>query len=133
MKHAIALFLALTLNAVANLMMKVGARRLGPQGLEFRAGVWPVAADLAGNWVLVLGLALFAANVVFYLYALSGIHISAAYPIMFGGGFTIIAIVAWAGLGEHMSAGQWAGVALILAGVILVARGMSFGGPAAGG
>jgi small multidrug resistance pump len=59
-----------------------------------------------------------------YAYALRApfLPVSMAYPIMVGGGFAIIAVVAWWFLGERMSAMQWAGVVMILAGVILVAR-----------
>jgi len=74
--------------------------------------------------VLVLGLLCFAINVVFYAYALRAafLPVSMAYPIMVGGGFVIIALVAWWFLGERMSAVQWAGVVMILVGVFLVAR-----------
>jgi len=127
MKYAIALALALTLNATANLMMKVGARRFGESGLTTAHGPGSLAASLLANWVLILGIFCFAVNVLFYAYALSAeyMKISTAYPIMVSGGFVIIAIVSWKYLGETLSAAQWAGVALILLGVFLVARGMN--------
>jgi small multidrug resistance pump len=123
MKHVIALILALVLNASANLMMKVGANRLGDAGLTLQRGLVNLVTR---NWVLLLGLACFATNALFYTYALTGKHmkISLAYPIMVGGGYAIIALVAWYYLGERLSAGQWLGVAMILVGVILVARKM---------
>ena len=125
MKYAIALVLALMLNATANLMMKFGVRRFGEGGLPLEKGA--VAAGLAvlANWVLVVGMCCFAVNVLFYAYALSGIKISVAYPIMFAGGFAIIAVVAWKCLGETLSAMQWAGVAFIMVGLFLVAREMN--------
>lgn len=124
MKYAIALGLALTLNATANLMMKFGVKRFGQSGLTLERGLAAVAHGLLTNWVLVVGLFCFAINVAFYTYALSGIKISVAYPIMVSGGFAIIAVVAWGYLAETLSAGQWAGVAMILLGVFLVAREM---------
>ena len=125
MKYAIALFVALSFNAVANLMMKFGVKRFGASGVTMEQGVVPVGQALLTNWVLILGLVCFAANVMIYTYALSGIRISIAYPIMVSGGFAIIAVVAWRYLGETMSVGQWAGVTLILIGVVLVAREMN--------
>jgi small multidrug resistance pump len=124
MKHVIALLLALTLNAAANLMMKVGSGRFSASGLNTDPGLRTLTAAVAANWVLILGLLCFAVNVVFYAYALRApfLPVSMAYPIMVGGGFAIIAVVAWWFLGERMSAMQWAGVVMILAGVILVAR-----------
>jgi multidrug transporter EmrE-like cation transporter len=124
MKYAIALALALTLNATANLMMKFGVNRFKATGVTLSQGFMPVGSALATNWVLILGLVCFATNVIFYGYALSGIRISIAYPIMFSGGVAIIALVAWKYLGETLSPAAWLGIILILVGVYLVAREM---------
>jgi len=128
MKYAFALTLALVLNATANLMMKFGVRRLGTSGLSTEQGWASAASALVHNWVLIVGLACFALNVAFYTYALSGIKISIAYPIMVSGGFAIIAVVAWKYLGESLTWSQWAGLAMILVGVFLVARRMQDAG-----
>jgi multidrug transporter EmrE-like cation transporter len=130
MRYLAALVLALLLNASANLMMKFGVKRLDHSGLDMQHGLSSVWNAVLQNWVLILGLFCFATNVVFYTYALKKIPISLAYPIMVGAGFAIIAVVAWRYLGETLSVGQWAGVALILAGIVLVAREMK---PATGG
>ncbi len=130
MRYIAALMLALVLNASANLMMKFGVKRLDGAGLQPGQGFGGIVNTLANNWVLLLGLFCFATNVLFYTYALKKIPISLAYPIMVGAGFAIIAVVAWRYLGESLSVGQWLGVGLILAGIVLVAREMR---PAAGG
>jgi multidrug transporter EmrE-like cation transporter len=124
MKFGIALAAALILNAAANLMMKFGVRRFGSSGVGLDQGAVAATGAILSNWVLIVGLVLFASNVVLYTYALSGIRISVAYPIMVSGGFAIIAFVAWRWLGESMTAGQWTGIAMILVGVFLVARNM---------
>ena len=69
-----------------------------------------------------LGLTCFAANVVFYTYALVRLPISVAYPIMVTCGFAIIVVVAGLKLHERLSPIQWVGVAAILIGVWLVAN-----------
>ena len=127
MKYAVALLAALTLNAVANLMMNFGVNRLKAS----LAGGESAIPAVATNWVLIVGLFFFALNVVLYTFALSGIRISVAYPIMVSGGFVIISIVAWRYLGEHLTVMQWAGVAMILLGVWLVAREIAAPPPAA--
>lgn len=129
-RSLVALALALVLNASANLMMKFGAKRVDSVGLKLDGGISSVWTTIAQNWVLLLGLFFFATNVLFYTYALKKIPISLAYPIMVGTGFAIIAVVAWWLLGEKLSVGQWAGVALILVGIVLVAREMR---PVSGG
>ncbi len=118
------MLLALILNAAANLMMKFGVKRFGDSGASLEQGILPVGASLLTNWVLVLGIVFFATNVLFYTYALSGIKISVAYPVMVCTGFVIIALVAWKCLGETLSPLQWAGVVMVLVGVVLVAREM---------
>ena len=122
MKYGIALVMALTLNAVANLMMKLGANRLNASPPHFKGGIANLVEIALSNWVLLLGLVFFAGNVVLYTFALKGIPISTAYPIMVGAGFVIISVGAWKLLGERLSATQWGGVGLILFGVWLVAR-----------
>lgn len=129
MRYGIALALALVLNATANLMMKFGVRRLGDSGTSLAQGPAVLAGAILSNWVLIAGLVFFASNVILYTYALAGIRISVAYPIMVSGGFAIIAVVAWKYLGENLTASQWLGIGMILVGVFLVARQMQ---PAAG-
>jgi len=124
MKYGIALAMALILNATANLMVKFGVRRFSASGITMEQGPWAVASALLTNWVLILGLLFFASNTFFYTYALSNIKISIAYPVMVGGGFVIIAFVAWMYLSETLTGGQWAGIIFIMLGVYLVARQM---------
>ena len=68
-RYWVALLAALALNTAANLMMKFGVMRFKavPPGPGLAAKV----QALAGNWVLLGGLAFFACNIVFYVYALS--------------------------------------------------------------
>ncbi len=121
MKFIIALCGALVLNAIANLSMKIGT-----QGGGLTNG-GPVGAikTVLGSPVLLIGLICFGCNVFLYMYALQSktLQISVAYPIMVGGGYAIISVSAFflPSLNERLSAGQWVGVALILAGVLTVA------------
>ncbi len=121
MRYFVALAAALLLNASANLMMKFGIERFKAAGVNLAEGVWPMLVSLLTNWVLMLGLACFATNVILYTYALKGLPISVAYPIMVTVGFAIIVVVAGMYLNEHPTPKQWVGVTLILIGVWLVA------------
>lgn len=125
MKYVIALGGALVLNAVANLCMKMGSKTAAESGGLLAGGLSGGVKTILTNPVLLIGLTCFALNAALYMYALQShsLKISIAYPIMVGGGFAIIAIVAAIApnLRERLSAGQWIGVALILAGVITVA------------
>jgi multidrug transporter EmrE-like cation transporter len=136
-KYAIALVVALLLNAAANLMIKFGMRgidaELAGAGL-LDHGVSGLISLLFRHWILLVGLLCFALNVVFYAYALQKLPISAAYPIMVTCGFAIIVIVAGLLLHERLTLWQWVGVGAILLGVVLVAKdaGKQMGPPAGG-
>lgn len=108
------LFAALTLNAIANVLLKMGAGRLGDLSAPGLLG------RLAGDVHLLAGLLLFALNVVFYLVALTRLNLSVAYPIMVAGGIVIVVAASVLLLREQLSASQGVGLALLLAGIVLV-------------
>lgn len=129
MKYVVALLLALVLNASANLLMKLGAQSVASGGGLLAGGPAGAVRTLLRTPTLLIGLVLFGLNAGFYMYALQSkaLKISVAYPVMVGGGFALIAIVArlHPALSERLSWTQLTGVALILAGILLVASGMS--------
>jgi small multidrug resistance pump len=110
------LVLALTLNALANVLLKVGAMRLGPLGEP------DLIARLVANRQLLAGLALFALNVVFYVLALTRLNLSVAYPIMVAGGVLIVVSVSIFFLHEAVSGRQMLGLLLLILGIVLVAE-----------
>ena len=125
MQYVVALFIALILNAVANLLMKVGMKSVDAAGGLFKDGAAPAFKTVLTSTPLIVGLTCFALNAVFYMYALQSksLKISIAYPIMVGGGFALIALVArfHPSLAERLTWGQIAGVGLVLVGIILIA------------
>ncbi len=125
MKYVAALLVALALNASANLLMKIGMASVQSSGGLFRGGFIAAVKTVLTSTTLVVGLVFFALNAAFYMYALQSdtLKISIAYPIMVGGGFALIAIVAriHPALRESLTTGQWMGVALVLIGIVLIA------------
>jgi len=135
MKYVIALVVALTLNATANLLIKFGMRAMDMElagGSPMDGGVMGLVKLLLRHWIVIAGLGCFALNVVFYAFALQKLPISVAYPIMVTTGFAIIVAVAGFMLNERLTPIQWVGVVTILIGVALVAKdaGKQMGGPA---
>jgi multidrug transporter EmrE-like cation transporter len=136
MKYVVALIVALSLNAAANLMIKFGMRGIDLElngSSMMSGGLLGLIRLMLRHWVLLAGLACFALNVVFYAFSLQKLPISVAYPIMVASGFGIIVTVAGMMLGERLSVVQWVGVAAILLGVALVAKdaGRQMGAPTA--
>jgi multidrug transporter EmrE-like cation transporter len=131
MQYWLALFVALSLNAAANLMMKIGMQAVQSSGGLLKTGVGGAVRTVLTNPVLVIGLACFALNAAFFMFALQSkaLKISVAYPIMVGGSFALIALAArlHPALSERLTWGQWAGVALVLLGIMLIAANMNTG------
>ena len=125
MKYVVALIVALVLNASANLLMKIGMKPVQEAGGILRDGLLPAARTVLTSTTLVVGLICFGVNAAFYMYALQSraLKISIAYPIMVGGGFVLIAVIArfHPALAERLTWGQLLGIVLVLAGIVLIA------------
>lgn len=121
MRYLIALAAALLLNAAANLMMKSGMHDISRDGGWLKDGPAAAALELLHRPVLLGGMLFFAANLLCYMYALQKLPLSVAYPVMVTVGFAIIVVVAGVYLHERLAVSQWVGVAMMLAGVWLVA------------
>lgn len=125
MKYVLALIAALVLNACANLLMKAGMTTIEKSGGVLRDGMAAGVKTVLTSPILVIGLSCFAINAFLYMYALQSksLKISLAYPIMVGGGYALIALVArfHPALNERLTWGQIGGVALVLIGIVLIA------------
>jgi multidrug transporter EmrE-like cation transporter len=108
------LTVALTLNATANLLMKIGADRLGAF-----SGSGMLKAILT-NYFLVGGVVLFGLNIVFYVAALTRINLSIAYPVMMAGGVLIVVFVSVLYFRESLALTQVLGILLLIGGLVLV-------------
>ena len=108
------------LNAVAQLGLKAATDATGPlfgsevpalrRGLELLSVPW-----------LWLALGCYGLSVIVWLVGLSRVPVSQAYPLL-SMGYVINVGLAWWLLGEVPNAQRVAGIAVIVAGVVLVAR-----------
>ena len=116
------LVIALVLNAAANVLMKIGSNTASV--LPVGTPVWQRLANFL-NLATLVGILLFAANVLFYRKALDNLDISVAYPVMVSVGLILVTLAAVCipVLSERVSTWQIFGMILIAAGVWLVARG----------
>jgi multidrug transporter EmrE-like cation transporter len=115
--HLIALAVALTANAAANLLIRAGMRGRALDLAEPGA----VLRGIVLNPLVLGGLALFALNVVSYAYVLSRVPLSIAYPIMTSAGFLIVVTASSLLFHETLAPVQIAGAVVILVGVAMVA------------
>lgn len=113
--------LSVTLSASAQLVMKYGMSRPAVQtaleGGDLFKILWTVGTSVG----VVGGLSLYVGSMVFWLWVLSKIEVSKAYPFV-SLGFLIIMVFSYFFLGESLSPQKLIGTLLVVAGVVLVAR-----------
>jgi multidrug transporter EmrE-like cation transporter len=121
--NATSLALVLTgvvLNAFAQSLLKAGANRLGEVRFSLEQ-VLPLGLRVLGEWPFLLGFVCYGVSLVIWIAALTRVPVTIAYP-MLSIGYVINALIARYWLGESLSASGWTGIALICAGVLLIAR-----------
>jgi len=96
-------------STVAHVFLKMGAGRIG-EGVASWFNAWLLGGAAAHGLALVL-----------WVFALSRAPLSYAYPFI-ALGFVATNLVAAHALGETVAPERWIGVALICAGVVIVAR-----------
>jgi multidrug transporter EmrE-like cation transporter len=108
------------LNAVAQLLLKAGARAF--VGLTFSMdNLWPFAERALVNPPILVALVCYAASVVVWTLALVRVDVSVAYP-MLSIGYVVNALMAWWLFGEQLTGTRVAGIAVIGMGVWLISR-----------
>jgi multidrug transporter EmrE-like cation transporter len=108
------------LNAVAQLLLKAGARHVGAFEFSF-ANVIPIGSKLITNWPIIGGLSCYVVSVVVWIMALSRVEVSIAYP-MLSIGYVVNAGLAWWLFSEAVTPMRMVGIAIICLGVFIVAR-----------
>lgn len=111
---------AILLGAVAQVLLKAGTNAVGH--FEFALeNALPVGMRMLAEPRILGGAGCYALSLVVWIMALSRADLSAVYP-MVSLGFALNAFLAWWLLGETLSAQRLAGIAVIMVGVVLVAR-----------
>ncbi|MGH8321062.1 MAG: EamA family transporter [Gammaproteobacteria bacterium] len=122
--NLIAFLLVITgvlLNAAAQLLLKAGVSRVGVIHLQLNT-ILSAGWKLAFEPHILGGLACYVISVVVWILALSRVQVSIAYP-MLSLGYVVVAVAAWLIFGETLGATRMAGIAVIIVGVYLLARG----------
>lgn len=108
------------LNASAQLLLKAGVTPLGELSVGLH-NLLPTAVKVLTQWPIVAGLACYVVSVGVWIVGLSRVEVSIAYP-MLSMGYVVNALLAWWLFGEALGPMRWAGMLLILAGVVVMAR-----------
>lgn len=109
------------LTACANLMMRHGLIQAG--GLSMQAdGILGLVLRVGRQWTFVLGLVAYALAALVWFRVLSISEVSTSYPILVGLTFVMVSVGALLWFKESISFAKVVGIAIILAGIVLVAR-----------
>jgi multidrug transporter EmrE-like cation transporter len=118
----IALILCSVFLATAGqLLLKTGMTRVGYLDGSRLGRPLQLFSEVARTWQVVLGLTLFVLSAVSWLIVMSRVPLSFAYPFV-GITYLLLQLFAKFVLHEHVPAVRWFGVALIVAGIIVVGR-----------
>ena len=108
------------LNAGAQLLLKAGTNALGV--LTLTRDTWSETLfNMATEGHFALGIACYALSVIVWIFGLSRVPVSIAYPLL-SVGYVVNAIAAHFLFGEAVTASRWLGIGFIVIGVTLVAR-----------
>ncbi len=110
----------IALAVVGQLMLRAGMRRVGPISWGRAAAAWTLVRDVASVWLVPGGLAIYVVSAIAWVVVLSRVELSYAYPF-FGLAYVAVCVLASMLFGERLAPRQWAGVALVVVGVVLVA------------
>jgi drug/metabolite transporter (DMT)-like permease len=110
-----------TLNAVAQIVLKVAVSRRGSIAVRPRALLQAGYHLMLNPW-LWAGILCYVVSLAAWLIALSRVSVNVAYP-MLSLGYVMAAILAWVFLGERLNFVQMTGIAVIILGVYLLTRG----------
>jgi multidrug transporter EmrE-like cation transporter len=111
------------LNAVAQLLLKAATRIAGPLVDDQGQLGWQNSIVLLTTVPFWCGLACYGVSLVLWLGALSRAPVSVAYP-MLSIGYVINAVAAAMLFGEALTSAKVAGIGLIIAGVVVLSRGV---------
>lgn len=107
--------LSVGLSSLAQLSMKIGMARIKTD----QHSLIDALVAITFSPFIIFGLSIYGVGAALWLVVLSKVPLSSAYPLV-SLGFVFVAFLSWSVLGEALPLMRLAGIALILAGVILV-------------
>ncbi len=111
---------SVSLNALAQVSLRKGMLVLNANG-GVEQPVLQLLVQLALNPFLILGLSLYAVSIFIWLYVLSKVEVSLAYPFQ-SLGYIIAATIGLFFLGENVTLVRAAGIGMICVGLVFIAR-----------
>ena len=121
MQAILAILVCVVLNSIAQIFLKFGMSNMDKK-VSLSIAFLP---SLITNAYVVFGAALYGTSFILWLYVLSKVKVSYAYPFI-SLSYVLVAVLGFFLLSEKISFGAWIGICLVVVGVALI--GMSMGG-----
>ncbi|MDH5711962.1 MAG: EamA family transporter [Gammaproteobacteria bacterium] len=109
------------MSSTAHVLLKKGATsfvELSVQGQPILTNVWHIVTN---PWVFG-GMFMHVSALVVWLWALTRVDISFAYPFL-AVGYIFVSLLAWYWLGENITSTRISGMAIIIIGIVVLSRG----------
>jgi len=113
------ILIAVTLGVVGQLFIKIGLNSMGK--LDFSSGIILTYMRIYTSPYVISGTFIYVLSVFFWLYALSRVDLSFAYPFL-ALSYVLILLASFIFLGETIPFMRWIGVLVICFGVYLVSK-----------
>lgn len=120
MQLILAILTCVILNSIAQILLKFGMRNFGKNLISITA-----IPSLISNMYVIFGAALYGASFILWLYVLSKVKVSYAYPFI-SLSYVLVAVLGTFMLGEKLTISAWLGICFVVIGVVLI--GVSMGG-----
>lgn len=113
--------LGISVGAFGGILMKIGAGHIGPIQINSFADLFTFLTKLFTDVTNLVGMFLYFCSAVIWSYLLTKLDISVVQPVL---ALTYVAtpILAFFILGENIPIMRWVGIAIIIVGVVVVAR-----------
>jgi drug/metabolite transporter (DMT)-like permease len=119
MLAVICLIISMFLGVAGQLFIKKGLNMLG--NINFASGIISSYTKIFLSPFIIIGILIYFLGVFFWLYALSKVNLSFAYPFV-SLSYILVVFSSWWLLGESISLLRWTGVMAICLGVFLISR-----------
>jgi drug/metabolite transporter (DMT)-like permease len=119
MLAVLCLVVSMFLGVAGQLFIKKGLNLLG--NINFSSGIVSSYARIFFSPFVLVGLLIYFMGVFFWLYALSKVDLSFAYPFV-SLSYILVVFSSWWLLGESITLLRWSGVMAICLGVFLISR-----------
>ena len=115
----LALSISILTASIAQIALKRGASAFSD--LKFSlSSIFELIIGIFQNKWLFTGMTLFVISFFFYIFTLSKVQLSFAYPIMVSAGMVLVLIGSWIFFGEQLSLSNIIGILLIILGIFLL-------------